>query len=220
MEILSQHSSFSFNQKVIMSIISILSPDKKRLLASKPLLNILHQIQSGLYQYEVKKLRGLNSSTLANTKEVQASETPWFTVAGHFSSWYPIPELVTYSKHYLLELPNVSNEEKERYRSLLMANGFVLSCFINAAGTGLCWIVVTDGQIGEHVGGFELLRSYFQEYLNVDTISDEGKSIYDYCRFSWDPALHLNWAAEPFKLFLQGYSKNSNSDKNISIKAK
>ncbi len=185
-----------------MSILSILSPNRRQVVARKPLLNILRQIQSGDYQTEINQLREYSLHHPELSEDLRHDLIPWFSIAGHFKKRGPLWDLITYSQQLLLELTHLSEVEMVQAKEQLSNNDFVLACFKNAEGTGLCCIIATNGTLEQHSQSFQILRSYLLEYLGIERISEKGRALEYCCRFSWDPELYLNWDAEPFGIFL------------------
>ena len=149
-----------FNLKIrIMSIISILSPNKRQLVASKPLLNILHQIRSGLYQKEVEQFRRYARTHLEASEEIRNDQLPWFSIAGHFKQRNRGLELISYSKCMLLELFFLDESDFQTMKEQLLEDARVMACFRNAKGTGLCFVVATDCPMTEYTYGFWKVKS-------------------------------------------------------------
>ncbi len=183
-----------------MSIISILSPNRKQLIASKPLLNILHQIKSGLYSEEIGKLREAFESNVETPEAIENDIIPWFSISGHFKQRQKSLELVSYSSYMIFEIIYLNETDQAGFKEALIESPFIYALFKNTVGTGLNFIVATDSKFPNHQSNFWKVKSYFQEYLKINRISIKGEVLDYFCRFSWDTELYMNLDADVFSI--------------------
>ncbi|MEO0777672.1 MAG: BT4734/BF3469 family protein [Bacteroidota bacterium] len=183
-----------------MSTLSLLSPNRRHLIGSKALLQILHHIQTGRYRHEVQQVRDFCHHHPELADDWRHDQLPWFAPSGRFKKRGPLWELVRYSHHLFLEWSLRSDRERHWLRDQLRLNPFVLACFRNAEGSGLCAIVSTDGSADEHGAYLRQLHTYFHAQTGLHPHPDRGLPLEYCCRLSWDPDLHYRAEAQTFRL--------------------
>ena len=180
-----------------MSIITIFNYFKKPI-QYLPLINVLHQIKTGGYFDQIKKLRKYYVEDSGMYYDNQVKVIPRFSVSGNFRRENGQLKLISYSGNLLLEIPYLNASDLKTVRILLSDDPFVLACFENALGTGLVFIVISNSKIEEHPLMFRHAVKYYQKLTGIKRFSNDGESHEHTVIVSQDAHTYIAKEAVPF----------------------
>ncbi len=163
-----------------------------------PLINVLMQIKMGKYKTKIENLRRYFDEDLWDDYGQQEKRIPLFSVAGNFRFVKSKIEMVSYSGNLLLEIPYLNKRDLKSVKMLVANDPYVMACFENALGSGLVFIVNSNGVVEEHKMMFELALRYYKSLTGVNNFSLSGKSILHTCMVSVDAHAHIAIKTESF----------------------
>ncbi len=180
-----------------MSVITIFNYFK-RPKSCLPLVNILLQIKTGKYKRKIENLRKYHEEDMGDDYDQQKKVIPFFSVAGNFRTENEELKMISYSGNLLLEIPYLNQRDLKTVKMLVANDSYVMSCFENALGNGLVFIVRSNGVVEEHQALFRLALKYYKSLTGVRHFSSEGKSIIHTCMVSLDEHAYIGMEAKSF----------------------
>jgi hypothetical protein len=191
-------SLFIYSKTIlIMSIITIFDYCKNPK-SCLPLLSILNQIKSGKYKREVENLRKYYEADIGTEYDQQQKIIPQFSVAGNFRMEEEQLKMISYSGNLLLEIPYLNMRDLKIVKMLLANDPCVMTCFEDALGNGLVFIVRSNGIPEEHQLMFRLAVRYYKNLTGIARFSSEGKSLIHTCMVSVDEHTYISLEAKSF----------------------
>lgn len=163
-----------------------------------PLINVLHQIKTGKYRKLVQDLRKYYEVDRGSDFDAQLKVIPRFSVSGNFRTKEDQNTLISYSGNLLLEIPYLNKSDIKTVKMLLVNDPFVLSCFENALGTGLVFIVNSHAKRKDHKLMFRCAVKYYQALTGVKRFSSDGEEVDHTVMVSLDEYTYIEEGATPF----------------------
>jgi len=170
----------------------------KRPKSCLPLINILQQIKTGKYKRKIENLRKYHENDMGDDYDQQKKLIPFFSVAGNFKTKNERIEMISYSGNLLLEIPYLNQRDLKTVKMLLASDPYVMTCFENALGNGLVFIVRSNGVADEHELLFKLAVKYYKSMTGVRNFLSEGKSIFHTCMVSLDEHAYIGIETKSF----------------------
>ena len=142
------------------------------------------------------------------TYDNQLKIIPRFSVSGNFRVVEDQLKLISYSGNLLLEIPYLNIRDLKAVKLLLSNDPYVLTCFENALGTGLVFIVNSKSKKEEHAMMFSYVIKYYQNLTGIKRFSNNGISHEHTVMVSQDAYTYIAKDAVPFSNHLKALAGN------------
>jgi hypothetical protein len=182
-----------------------------KVVANQDVQSIVELIKGTKFKEKVVSLR----ASLPENLEIYSKEKkklPAFTPSGTFKGGRKQEFLQEYTGIIVLDIDK-SDEQTEKYKSIINACPYTFVCFISPGGNGLKVLVRVETEAIQHKESFEKVKSYFETMINFK-IDPSGKDITRLCFFSYDPEIYYKEDSWVFKI---SRSKKDKEEKNRSM---
>ncbi len=97
-----------------------------------------------------------------------------------------------------MEIPYLNEQDLKTVKMLLAEDPFVATCFENALGNGLVFIVKSSAPLSDHKVVYRTAVKYYQDLTGVCRFSSGGEEVDHTCMVSLDAYTHIAMNATPF----------------------
>jgi VirE N-terminal domain len=162
------------------------------------LAEALGAIRQGLYQAQIDRLRQILARQGKNAYDRAKKSLHAYTFGGTFAHRNK-ESLLRHSGIVHLDIDGLADAEAARRQ--LIADPYVVYCFVSPSGTGLklgVWVVLVSDDAAYKIA-WQQVSEYFAKTYHL-TVDKSGKDICRLCYVSADPDLYFQPGATPFPL--------------------
>jgi len=166
--------------------------------AQTSLIKEINDIKNGTYKTEILNCR----NSLIKEKNIdlykkQKSQLKAVTFCGLFEKGRKISNLVQYNKLIVIDIDNLSYDELNRIKSVLVQDEYILAAWESPSSLGLKGLVKIDSTVETHKDFFFSLSLYFLQQYNIE-LDKSGSDITRLCYISYDENIYVNYNSKTF----------------------
>ncbi|PRY11904.1 uncharacterized protein DUF3874 [Pontibacter ummariensis] len=164
---------------------------------NRPIEDVLHNIQAGVYRKEVGQVRALLHDGRVKEYEQAKRSLLAFTPSGRFQGGRRLEHLHTYSALVVLDLDKLPEEELRESRQAIVAAPYTYATFTSPSGNGLKVLVRIPGVAAEHKQAYSQVKEHYARLLGL-RVDESGSDVTRLCFVSCDEELYLNSSSHIF----------------------
>lgn len=157
---------------------------------------IIEAIKNGKFKNEIEQLQIILKDGDEKEYAKRKKSLLAFTPSGRFEGGRKPEYLKEYSGIIVLDIDK-SNENTEKFKSIIISSPYTYACFISPGGNGLKVFVQIETSPEKHNDSFNRIKKYYEGLIQFK-VDPSGKDITRLCFFSYDKEAYFNEKAWTF----------------------